>query len=1032
MKQFGFIVVIAMVLSVTFNCDCMAQTDRKGSELLMSAIDKIRTAKTRDDLTGSLEGLQQAYSHFDRAGDTKGKAYSLLFSGKVCLSLSDYPKSIDFANRSLGMMKKVGDLNGQAINLDNLGSAHYYTSAYRESLDYFDKSLKIHRSLKNVEGEALTLNNQGNVHVALSDFSKARSLFSESLAKSRKSGSRVVEAACLDSLGYIQNRQGNYPESLEYYEKSLEMKRSLGDVGSEGITLNNIGQVYQEMGQYPKSIEYLEQALNRLNSMGDLFAAHKATNNIGVSLSAMGRYSEALDYYSRSLAGQEKTGDLIGASGSRQNIASVYVKLGQFSKALDAYNSALEICRQTGNKADASMMMTNIAYTLGAMGRTEEAEKSFLEAMRIKEEINVPSSLTRDQLVNFLLDKNDLQRAESVAGKGVYNATLGRIALLKNDFPAATLAYEKTLELAEKSNDADLMFVGSVGLGKSYENAGNLLKAREFYEKALKLTEEIRSAILPAERKNFFDFKMGGFSRSDPAKGLVRILMKLNQPEESISPGELTKARTFADHLCQANATGAAKIPQKILLQEQELANSLAAMKKDLSRTDREKQPEKYDNLSRACARRTSDFERFVENLWKKYPLYAASKYPKSLTLKESGLHSNEHAILFDVCDDGVGVKLLKGKQLIKSVYVNWKKEDLEKFIIKFRAPLEELRFIDFDHELGRQIYNRLLGEILSDVPQRAPLIIVPDGVLAILPFEALVTGGKIFWEKGALGFPDPAGLTFLGDDHSLTYYQSLTALMLVRTFGSGVKPAGRIAVIADPVFEMTDRRAQNRTDSRIAVSERRDAIELMRTIEDSSDGKFRLTRLEATSDMADSLAKMYGEDCLVLKGLEATKADFMAMAGPAMESFGSVVFATHGAMGTKIPGLMEPFLALTMIPPGTDGFLKMSDILSLKMNADVVALTACQTALGRDISGEGVMSMGRAFQYAGAKSVLMTLWEVEEASAVKMTEKFFKYLKDGKTKIEALQLARKDIRNEGYNHPYFWSGFVLVGEASN
>jgi CHAT domain-containing protein len=143
------------------------------------------------------------------------------------------------------------------------------------------------------------------------------------------------------------------------------------------------------------------------------------------------------------------------------------------------------------------------------------------------------------------------------------------------------------------------------------------------------------------------------------------------------------------------------------------------------------------------------------------------------------------------------------------------------------------------------------------------------------------------------------------------------------------------------------------------------------------------------------------------------------------------VVFATHGVLGNKVPGLMEPFLALTMAPPGTDGLLKMSDILSLKMNADVVALTACQSGLGKEQSGEGVMSMGRAFQYAGAKSVLMSLWEVEEKSAVTLAENFFRYRKEGKTKLDSLKSARDDIRNAGYKHPFFWSAFILVGESS-
>ena len=110
----------------------------------------------------------------------------------------------------------------------------------------------------------------------------------------------------------------------------------------------------------------------------------------------------------------------------------------------------------------------------------------------------------------------------------------------------------------------------------------------------------------------------------------------------------------------------------------------------------------------------------------------------------------------------------------------------------------------------------------------------------------------------------------------------------------------------------------------------------------------------------------MYGSNCFSVTGLKADKTDFLSKIAPTIDQYGSVVFATHGVMGNKVPGVMEPFLALTMVPPGTDGFLKMSDILSLKMNADVVALTACQSGLGKELSGEGVMSMGRAFQYAG------------------------------------------------------------------
>lgn len=116
--------------------------------------------------------------------------------------------------------------------------------------------------------------------------------------------------------------------------------------------------------------------------------------------------------------------------------------------------------------------------------------------------------------------------------------------------------------------------------------------------------------------------------------------------------------------------------------------------------------------------------------------------------------------------------------------------------------------------------------------------------------------------------------------------------------------------------------------------------------------------------------------------------------------------------------------------PKDQDGFLRMTEVMALKLNADVVALTACQTGLGRHVKGEGTMGMGRAFQYAGARSVLMSLWKVSEQSSVKLTERFFAHVKEGKPKLEALNLARREIRAEGWDHPFFWAPFILVGEV--
>jgi CHAT domain-containing protein len=188
--------------------------------------------------------------------------------------------------------------------------------------------------------------------------------------------------------------------------------------------------------------------------------------------------------------------------------------------------------------------------------------------------------------------------------------------------------------------------------------------------------------------------------------------------------------------------------------------------------------------------------------------------------------------------------------------------------------------------------------------------------------------------------------------------------------------------------------------------------------------------RLDGTRQLGETLGKLYPNQTDVFDGLRATKATFKQQD---LTRYQAIVFGTHGYAGTDLGGLQEPVLVLTLVnqPEGEDGFLRQSEVMGLKMNSDVVALTACQTGLGKRISGEGTMGMGRAFQYAGAKSVLMTLWSVAETSSVQLTDSFFRHLKEGKSKLEALRLARDEIRKSGYDHPFFWAPFILVGEIN-
>jgi len=163
---------------------------------------------------------------------------------------------------------------------------------------------------------------------------------------------------------------------------------------------------------------------------------------------------------------------------------------------------------------------------------------------------------------------------------------------------------------------------------------------------------------------------------------------------------------------------------------------------------------------------------------------------------------------------------------------------------------------------------------------------------------------------------------------------------------------------------------------------------------------------------------------------MEASKQSLMALD---LCQYSTIVFATHGYAGNDIPGINEPMMVLALLdqPEGQDGFLRASEVSCLKLRADLVVLLACDSALGTFVPGRGIASVGNAFLWAGARSVIAKLWCGAEKPSVMLVERFFKHIKEGQSKLEALRLARDDIRKAGYDHPFFWAPFILVGEVN-
>ena len=437
--------------------------------------------------------------------------------------------------------------------------------------------------------------------------------------------------------------------------------------------------------------------------------------------------------------------------------------------------------------------------------------------------------------------------------------------------------------------------------------------------------------------------------------------------------------------------------------------------------------------------------QEFITRLRKTYPEYAGIHYPQPVKPEEVLLNLNEVLIEFEVTDNATIVFMLKDKK-VKTRRIDISREELQQKVLEYRGYFEDISQISdllkFDPQKGKKLYDLLFGDLLASVKEGTNLVIVPDEFLGILPFEALITDlpKEEKFGEGEFG-PFPLGVTYLADRYTLSYAQSATSLSLIRTLKKEVVTGNNMLVVADPIFSATDSRMTQ--TARLEVAQ--ETINLMGAISDWKQmgmagiryrGEERkiseiadelFPRLEKTEVLAGKMKSLFGGKTMVLSGLNAREDK---VKNTNFTDYGFLTFATHGILDNMVPYIREPALVLSQVgnPEGVDGFLTMSEVMALKLNAKVVALTACGTGVGKNVSGEGVMGMGRAFQFAGARNVLVSLWSVAETSATELTYAFYGFVKEGKEPKEALGLARNEIRRKGYEHPFYWAAFILVG----
>ena len=957
--------------------------DQQSGESRLKAIDKYKEASA---LLQSSKGT----------GSESQLALTLNAIGENYRELDDTNKALDYYTQALRIFRTAGDHAGEAATLNNLGDAYVGLGQAQEALDYSNQALTAVRKIGDRRGEAIALNTVALVHSIMGDARKALDYHNQSLAMLKDLDERQLEAVTLGNIGEMYINLGEYQKALEYCNQALLSDRAVGNVANEAIALSNIGFIYGSLGDTQQELVYYTQALELQERAGKRAGQAITLNNIAHVYSKLGDKRKALEFYQRSLTLRRASNDRRGEATTLSNIGSIQQDLGDYQKALDCYNQSLAIIKSIGNLLPEAVTLNNIGSVYRKLGDSQNALKYIEQAYTILHDTG---------------HKNEEAQA-------LYN-------------------------MARIERDRD-----------------NLVEARKYIEKSLGTVEAVRTSVASQKLRASFFASVRRYQEFN-----INLLMRLNRqrPSEAfdiaaLEASENSRARSLLEMLKEVRAEIRQGVDPSLLERERQLRETIADKAERQTRSTMGKQSaEQRTTAEKELAALTTEYEQVQAEIRDTSPRYMALTEPVPLGLK---------AIQQQVLDDDtllLEYALGDEKSFLWAVTPTW----IKSFELPARSQIEPVarriyetltarnqspanespqqrqkRLDQADAEFAKAataLGETLLAPIASELKNRR-LVIVTEGMLQYVPFAALSSpkgaesAARNPGSNRALQTEDSTnGSQFplpLIAEHEIVNLPSASVLAVLRQESAGRKtPSKTVAVMADPVFSVDDSRFAARETKEVAASQPGSALaEVKRAATES--GVASLERLRFSRMEADAIAS-FAPDNLKLKAL-----DFAANRSAAMNSdlgqYRIVHFATHALINNEHAELSGVVLSLVdQQGRPQNGFLRLYDIYNLKLNADLVVLSACQTALGKEINGEGIVGLTRGFMYAGAPRVVASLWRIDDRATAELMKRFYAgMLREKLRPAAALREAQVSMLKERrWQPPYYWSAFTLQGE---
>lgn len=898
-------------------------------------------------------------------------------------------RALDLAREMGNKEEEVKCLMRLGLMLWNIGELEKSSGKYKQALllakksNIRDKQEECQNALEicSLYEEAKKLRDES------SEYQKSIEIFQRAIHLAQKIRSKEHEVKCLRQLSSTYFDLNKPEELFSVCNRALIIAKSLNLKREIGRCLNNIGVYYWKLDNHSKALVNFKDALQIAEEEKNGANEIACLNNIGLIYQEVGGYEKALEFLFKALSISKGLGFQLYTPGNLNSIGETYRRIGHvskkkedFDKAASYFKECLNLARGTGRKQIEVYALNNIGFLCVDLKKFDEALKYFLLGLEIAEELH------DIEAISFL------------------HNNMGIVNYYKQNYEDSIKDFQIAVEFANQIHARHILWEAYFGLGQSNEKLNNYSEALIFYNKSIDVIEHIMSRV-------FIDTHKSGFMR-DKLKVYEHFISLLNRVnsdnpsndsvKEIFHIVERAKARAFLESLGESTVPMKESLSPELKKKESEISNRISLIMQQITRIDLSK--EKRKELLLRLQQEEDEYISLISKMRVEISENAQliSFLPCRVEEVQNILDKKTALIEYFLGENQSFVFLIVKDKF--NVYPLPCRTGIEESLRAYLKVLSDPPKGKFKGMLGAErIYKELFYPFHENIPDYIEnFIISPDGILYYLPFETLV--------------PQSSEKKYLIEKYKISYVPSSSALLFLTSKKLNEVEKGLLAFGNPNYCLVNSSHKRERTDA-----------EILRDL--YLEQGFDLSQLPYSERELFEISKYFPKDKkdIYLKD-EAKEEIFKKVYS---DNYQIIHFACHGFLAEEFPFRSALVLSLDD-DPREDGFLQVREIHNLRLKANLIVLSACQTGRGKLEKGEGVMGLPRVFFYAGARSVLSTLWKLNDESTAEFMNSFYNYLSQGENIAQALRLAKLKILNSKFYHPFYWAAFVLNGDYNS